>query len=310
MRKTIAINLIIIVLLLLIIEGASRIALNKIYNRSFDSSLLLDNKYFSSTGLKPNSEGMVWGKKFHTDESGCRKNNTAFDSKKKKWLFIGDSVTEGVGVDDSSTFASLFSEEFKELNIQNHSLIGYSTADYANVLNSVLQNDSSVELVTLFYCLNDVYGKSKTNELPVMARQNLLGKINGFLQNKCAAYKFIKLFFYQNSNRYFTYDLQFYKKEDEHFRNAMSDLHFCDSLCKSKNIYFNVVMLPYQSQLRDKNFTPQQLVKQYCEKDSIDFSDASEYLIKQPDIRSLYLFADEIHFSDKGHRAIADFLSE
>ena len=120
----------------------------------------------------------------------------------------------------------------------------------------------------------------------------------------------IKLFFYQNSDRYFTYDLQFYKKGDEHFNQAINDLRVCDSLCKAKNIYFNVVMLPYQSQLKSKNFTPQQLVKEYCEKDSIEFSDASEYLSKQTDINSLYLFADEIHFSEKGHRAIANFLSQ
>ena len=90
----------------------------------------------------------------------------------------------------------------------------------------------------------------------------------------------------------------------------MNDLRACDSLCKARNIYFNVVALPYQSQVKDKNFAPQQLVKEFCNKDSIEYSDASEYLSKQADINSLYLFADEIHFSKKGHRAIAEFLSQ
>jgi hypothetical protein len=173
-----------------------------------------------------------------------------------------------------------------------------------------LEKDSSAELVTLFYCLNDVYGNSKTKGLPVMAKQNILGKLNGLLQNTCSTYKLLKLFFYQKTNRYFTYDLQFYKKDDAHFDSAMNDLRICDSLCKAKNIYFNVVMLPYQSQLKDKNFTPQQLVKEFCKKDSIEYSDASDYLSKQQDINSLYLFADEIHFADKGHRVIAEFLSQ
>ena len=178
------------------------------------------------------------------------------------------------------------------------------------MLTSVLQNDSNTELVTLFYCLNDVYGNTRTKELPVMAKQNIIGQLNGLLQNTCNTYKLIKLFFYQNSNRYFTYDLQYYKNDDEHFTQSMNDLRICDSLCKAKNIYFNVVMLPYQSQLKSKNFVPQQLVKEYCGKDSIEFSDASEYLSKQADIHPLYLFADEIHFSEKGHGAIADFLSQ
>ncbi|MCX6199762.1 MAG: SGNH/GDSL hydrolase family protein [Bacteroidetes bacterium] len=308
--KRIAINIITVLAFLVAIEIISNRILNKIYNREFDYSLLANNKYFVSSGLKESTEGKVWGKEFHTDGLGCRKNKQAFDSKKKKWLFIGDSVTEGVGVEDSSTFSSLCSEVLKDYNICNYSLIGYSTSDYVNVLKSVLDNDSTNELVTLFYCLNDVYGNAKTKDLPVMAKQNFIGKLNGILQNSCSTYKLLKLFFYQNSNRYFTYDLQFYKKEDAHFVQAMNDLRFCDSLCKSKNVFFNVVMLPYQSQLRDKNFTPQQLVGEYCANDSIEFSDASESLSKQTDANSLYLFADEIHFSEKGHKVISDFLSQ
>lgn len=308
--KRIAINIITVIVFLVAIEIISNRTLSRIYNREFDSSLIVDYKYFTSSGLKENAEGKVWGKEFHTDNSGCRKNKPAVDLKKKKWLFIGDSVTEGVGVDDTSTFSSLCSEEFTEHNLCNYSLIGYSTSDYVNVLKSVLEKDSTTELVTLFYCLNDVYGNTKTKDLPVMAKQNFVGKLNSILQNSCSTYKLFKLFFYQKSNRYYRYDLQFYNKEDAHFIHAMNDLHFCDSLCKAKNIYFNVVMLPYQSQLRDKNFEPQQLVKQFCETDSIEFSDAAEYLKEQIEINSLYLFADEIHFSEKGHKAISDFLSQ
>jgi len=310
MRKTIFINTLILIGLLIALEIASRMVLQRIYNREFDSSILVDHKYFTSSGLKGNASVKVWGKSFNTDEEGRRKNKTRFDSKKKKWLFIGDSVTEGVGVDDSSTFSSLYADEFKECNICNYSLIGYATADYINVLKSVLARDTTTELVTLFYCLNDVYGNTQMKDLPVLAKQNIIGKLNGLLQNTCATYKLIKLFFYQNSDRYFTYDSQFYKKEDEHFNQSMNDLRVCDSLCKTRNIYFNIVMLPYQSQLKNKNYIPQQLVKTFCDKDSIEFSDASAYLSKQEDIKSLYLFADEIHFSEKGHRAVADFLSE
>lgn len=310
MRKRIAINIITVIVLLVALEIISNRILNKIYNREFDYSLLANNKYFTSSGLKENAEGKVWGKEFHADGLGCRKSKAAFDTKKTKWLFIGDSVTEGVGVDDTSTFSSLCSEGFALHNVCNYSLIGYSTTDYVNLLSSVLKNDSSTELVTLFYCLNDVYGNAKSKDLPVMAKQNFIGKMNGILQKSCSTYKLIKLFFYQHSNRYFSYDLQFYEKEDVHFIQAMNDLHFCDSLCKTKHIYFNVVMLPYQSQLRDKNFVPQQLVKEYCAKDSIEFSDAAEYLSKQTDANSFYLFADEIHFSEKGHKAVAEFLSQ
>lgn len=305
-----ALTMLSVVLLFVLVELISHLVLHKIYNRSFDSSIIEENKYITSPGLKGNASAKIWGKNFHTDERGCRKSKTGYDAKKKTWLYIGDSVTEGVGVDDSSTFASLSADEFTETNLLNYSLIGYSAADYLNVLQSVLSKDSSVELVTLFFCLNDVYGGAKTSELPVMAKQNLLGKVNGLLQDRCAAYKLIKLFFYQNSSRYFDYDLQFYTKQDEHFQQTTCYIYSCDSLCKANNIYFNLVALPYRSQLASHNFKPQTLLSDFCKTHDIDFSNAAQFLSKQADTKEFYLFADEIHFSEKGHRAIAEYLRQ
>jgi lysophospholipase L1-like esterase len=309
--KTLLINLLVLAALLVVIEIVSRVVLHKVYNRSFDSSLIVDNVFGSSSGMRKNAEGHVWGKTLHTDEDGWRKVKNR-QPRKNKWLFIGDSVTEGVGVDDSSTFASLCSEQFTDFNVHNCALIGYSTSDYVNVLNTALQDDSAaVELVTVFFCLNDIYGQKKSkDDLPAIARRGWMSRINGLLQDRYATYKLIKLWFYKNSDRYFTYDLQFYQPGNERFIAAMHNLQTCDSVCKANGIYFNVVVLPYQSQLSSKNFTPQRLINQFCKEKGIDCSDAAENLQKQPDYADLYLFADEIHFSEKGHRAIADFLSE
>ncbi len=298
-----------IVIVLVLVEIVSRFVLNRIYNRNFDKSLIENNRYGNSPGLKKNAEGMVWGKSFHTDERGARKHKTAIDSKKKTWLYIGDSVTEGVGVEDSSTFASRCADEFSETNLLNFSLVGYSMADYVNVLNTVINEDSSVELVTLFYCLNDVYAGAKMSELPEISKKNILGKLNATLQDRYATYKLMKLVFYRNNHRYFDYDLQFYKKEDKHFLEATCQLYSCDSLCKSRNIYFNVVVLPYKTQLYTKNFLPQHKLKEFCNKNEIVFSDASAFLLNEPDPETLYLFSDEIHFSSKGHRAILEYVT-
>ncbi len=309
--KLVLINLLVLLALLAAVEAGSRLVLDKIYNRSFDQSLIIDSLYGTTPGMRKNAEAKIWGKTLTTDADGWRHVKKR-GTRKNKWLFIGDSVTEGVGVDDSSTFASLCSERFAELNIHNCSLIGYATGDYVHVLESELQKDSAaVELVTIFYCLNDVYGNPKAkNELPAIARPGLLGTLNGLLQNRYATYKLIKLWFYKNSDRYFTYDLKFYKKDNALFNAAMQNLQTCDSVCKAKGIYFNVVVLPYQSQLSSNNYLPQRLIKEYCDAQGIDNSDASELLRKQADYSSLYLFADEIHFSPKGHKVVADYLSE
>lgn len=311
--KQLLLNLLTVLVLLITIEVVARIILARVYNRSFDSGLLADNKYGNSTGLRENAEGRVWGKAFHTDEYGCRKNAVPVSKGKKKWLFIGDSVTEGVGVEDKETFSSLCSAELKDYSVMNYSLIGYSISDYRNIINSVVAHDSTVELVTVCFCLNDVYGPAKSSDLPTMARNNGIGALNAFLQEHCGTYKLLKLFMFRNSDRYYRYDRSFYESGNTYFTQAMSELQECDSVCKSNGIYFNVVMLPYRSQLTGSNAkdrAPQQLVAEYCFSNDIEFFDAAEAFreIKSP--QDLYLFADEIHFSPTGHKALAQYLLE
>lgn len=70
-------------------------------------------------------------------------------------------------------------------------------------------------------------------------------------------------------------------------------------------------MLPYRSQLsgRYKGVEkPQQLVRAYCKKNNILFYDPYDDLSHTYNAASLYLFADEIHFSEQGHDAIARFI--
>lgn len=305
--KTLFINLIVIVILLGIIELACRAVLCRIYNRSFDSSLIEEHKYDSSDGLKAKANGIVWGQAFNTDELGGRKMHGNVG--KKKRLYIGDSVTEGVGVDDTSTFAYRISAIDTSNDVRNISLIGYSSADYVNVLKHYLATDSSIASVAVFYCLNDIYGKASSKDLPAMAKQNLLGKINGLLQNDYATYKLLKLFVYQNSNSYYRYDSQFYTEDNAIFQQAMADLKTCDSICKEKGLQFKVCILPYRSQLADgASKIPQQKVAAFAKQNNITCVDISPSLASYGKPKELYLFADEIHFSAKGHQKIAEYL--
>ena len=311
--KKVGFSLVIILGMLFLLEGFSRLLLSKLYNRDFDSSLIIENKYGTSSGLKPSAKGKVWGQQFTTDKFGGRASGVPLNSNKKKWLFIGDSVTEGVGVDDESTFASRHARDFLNYDVLNISLIGYSVTDYYNVLNHWLENDTSVELVTLFFCLNDVYGPVKSTDLPAIGRQDMTGKVSSFLQKNYNTYKLLKLLVFRFNDRYFQYDLQFYQPEHLYFLNSVNALKVCQELCNQRGVFFQVVMMPYQSQLRSENLNvlqPQKLLGAYCLTNEIEFSDAYDYLKNRTNVDELYLFGDEIHFSEKGHAAMAGFLSE
>jgi lysophospholipase L1-like esterase len=302
------INLITVLAILALIELSARFILHNIYQRNFDSLLIINNKYGNSDGLRENATGSVWGKQLHTDPFAGRVNKGKPQAS-KKWIYLGDSVTEGVGVSDSETFCSLVSQTSDSFTFINPSLIGYSTADYLNVLQAYLTRYSDISHVTMFYCLNDVYGTAKSKDLPVMAKQNMAGRLNTYLTANCATYKLIKLYFYQNSNRYYLYDAAFYKPGNQNFTEAMEYLRQCANLCASKHILFNVVLLPYRSQLNAKKnqYEPQQMVLGFCKENHIECTDISGHLSSiQP--ASLYLFADEIHFSADGHKAITKAL--
>jgi hypothetical protein len=178
-------------------------------------------------------------------------------------------------------------------------------------LRYTLQHDTDISAVNIFYCLNDVYGASKTSDLPVMAKHNILGELNTFFQQHYATYKLLKLCVYKNASSYYKYDSQFYMENGNYFRRAMQDLKACDSICKGRGIGCTIFTMPYKSQLQ-QNYTdnnrPQQMVSAWCKANAVNCMDIGAYLAQRPYPEDLYLFADEIHFSKAGHKAIAMFL--
>lgn len=308
--KTILINLIVVVVILVAIELVCRQVLTVIYDRGFDSKMIQDRKYYETDGLKENTQGMVWHKLYHITDVASRATGVPNKPGKKKRLFIGDSVTAGVGVEDTSTFTALFAKA-DSLNVYNYSLIGYATPSYYDLLRYYVGKDSAIAQAHVFFCLNDVYGRAVSKELPDIAKQNFKSWLNEVLSNKYATYKVLKLLVYTNTNNYFRYDLQFYNNDNPRFQQSMAYLNSCDSLCKANNINFQITIVPYRSQLQGKdenNRVPQTLVKEYCHSKGIAISDPIDHLKAQNDHKGLYLLADEIHLSEKGHRAVADYL--
>jgi len=291
----------------MLIEGVAHIILSQVYDRKFDSSLIESNKYGISSGLKSNATGMVWGRPFHTDDMGGRKQSKSKKGK-PKLLVIGDSVTEGVGVDDSATFANIFNNSigFDEWDIRNISLIGWSCSDYRNVVDQVVGGDSTIKSICLFYCLNDIYGKTPVKDLPPIADKGFMSKVNTFLQAKYATYKLIKLLVYLGSDHYYQYDQAFYRDTNK-VKVVISDLLHIKSVCDSNKVAFTVFILPYRTQLyhRDNNL-PQRILAAEFSKNDIRYLDLLAGWPYKRSYEDLYLFADEIHLSAAGHRVIPD----
>jgi len=305
-RKFLLVTSLIVFVVLLAIELVSRNILNNKYNRAFDSSIIQRNKYFDSDGLKPNASAVVWGKNFTTDKFGFRSTGKPFDKKKKTWLFIGDSVTQGVGVDDSSTYVSLIAESLDSMNVLNCSMIGWSVYDYRNVVESLLAdstNPLNISKITIAWCLNDLYGKAKASDLPAVGNKGFISVASFFLQKHYATYRLVKLYATQNSDHYFRYDEQFYKPGSHLLDAALETTNFILKTCLEKDIEIQVLSFPYRSVLEKDNAE-----ETISEMKFISLTSEIQSSAKSIPAKDLYLFSDEIHFSSLGHHIIAPII--
>ena len=73
-----------------------------------------------------------------------------------------------------------------------------------------------------------------------------------------------------------------------------------------------MVLLPFEYQVRMKKeeyLVPQKKLKAFLGDIGISYLDPFEMLIRSGEnSKSLYLFADGVHFSEKGHKLIYEFL--
>jgi lysophospholipase L1-like esterase len=303
-RKLLFVNFGLVFLGLLTIEIASRVILENKYNRGFDSAIILPNKYFDSNGLQPNAKAMVWGKNFTTDNFGFRNTGKPFDKKKKTWLFIGDSVTQGVGVDDSSTYVALVAKQTDSVNVLNCSMIGWSAHDYNNLVKSLLAdsaNPLNISRITIGWCLNDVYGKSKTSELPKVGNKGFISIVSAFLQANYATYQLAKLYATQHSDHYFQYDINFYKKDNLYLKESCETLAHLQKLCTTQGVTASVLLLPYKS-IQKNQAACNQLTALLKDCTTIQIDDTA---FKSSFSAENYLFSDEIHLNALGHKTIA-----
>lgn len=313
------INLATIVGLLILAELTSRLVLHNIYNRSFDSAIIQDDKYKTSTGLYPGKTAKVWGEVFNTDNFGGRVNRKPFDKKKRTWLFIGDSVTQGVGVGDSSTYVSIISGGVDSVNVVNISMIGWTVSDYENALRVLLSDstdDLDISRVTIGYCLNDVYGRTRSTELPVMGRRGVIATVSSFLQEHYATYKLLKMWWFRHANSYLQYEYEMYNSKQPYFNRTLDILQQIKAQCDTKEVALDVVVLPYRGLLSHQPDTKDalySLVNNIIYELTMRNIPASSPQLKMKcngnkEAAAYYLFADEIHFSPEGHKAVADFI--
>ncbi len=294
-------------------EWSVRLLRPDIQPRGTDRQLIADSLYKDSAGLRPGSRGNSNGKRIHVNRYGCRSFSRKIVSGKKSWLLLGDSVTLGIGVEADSTFAGRLQAARDSLNILNPSLIGYNARDYRHVLEHFVVSNPfqfTYRRVTLCWCLNDICPHAGDIRAPGGYLRSAIPDLLAELRSHSRLYLFMKGILFDRPAAYFRFDRRYYEPDDEHFNRAIHCIAEMDRICRERHIPFDIVLLPYEYQLRPGNrheLSPQSILSTALKRMSdVPISDLTGNLTGSGDPRKLYLWGDGIHFSIHGHRLIAE----
>ncbi len=303
-----------VILLFFLLEAGTRIFYPEIKLPGTQQSLLKNSVFYDSQGYKPNSFGLSSDVLKRADESGFLQYSSGRKSK-NKILFLGDSVTMGIGVENDSTFTGILNNSSDMITILNPSLIGYSSHDYKNIVKKLIadeKNESGIKHIYIFWCLNDVYSNLPISDSPEIANDSFWNEMAIFLRNNSHFYHLLKSIISDRPKAYYQYDKNFYKSEDKHFKQALNDLFEIDSLANENQLNVDLFLLPYEYQLRDNKFgqknSPQKLLTKKLKFSNIKTHDCAAAFNIDENVDDYYLFGDGIHFSYQGHKAIAAFI--
>jgi hypothetical protein len=191
-------------------------------------------------------------------------------------------------------------------------VIGHSTHDYVNVAR-YFSDKTKVSRITIFYCLIDVYSSYKEQAIPGNQVREIGGGILNFIKLNFRLYDVLKANLFDRPASYFDFVNQYYEEDNPIYLSAMNDIRLIIEFCENKNIKLDIVLMPYEYQLRkyqeDFIFEPQQLIRHNLRSDNISIYDCSDFFIKRGyNSRDLYLYGDGIHFSEYGHQLMQEFI--
>lgn len=309
-------NTVVIISLFLLLEICVRIFVPEIKLSGTSSNLIVDSFYNDSPGIKSNTIGTSGGVIKESNDFHAWKYFKPVSANKRRLLFLGDSVTMGISVENDSTYGGILNNSSDSISIVNTSLIGYSSRDYVNVFNYFIEkNEFNLKFssVILFWTLNDIYSNYPDEKSPEFSSKGVLDQIINFFRRNSKAYHFLKNFFSDRPGVYYEYDKQFYTTSNPYFLKAVKNIEYISSACDSLKIKFQLVLLPYEYQLRNFKqegiFSPQQMLLDKLKATVINIVDLKKVFnhhITNPG--NYYLYGDGIHFNERGNSLIAEYL--
>jgi len=131
---------------------------------------LYDNIYHHKFKKNYKTKNAKWGSKiykFCTDDNGFRTfcSENIRTEKNFDIGLIGDSFTEGIGLDYEDTFSGLIEKNLKNIKVANLSVTSYSPAIYYAKINKLLDENYNFKEIIVFLDISDIHDDNVCYEL-------------------------------------------------------------------------------------------------------------------------------------------------
>ena len=289
--------------------------------------------------LKKNFKAnLEWGPKktyLHcTDKNSFRTfcNQMSSNSKEFDIAFIGDSFTEGVGVNYQETFVGRISTHFNDLNIANLAVVSYSPSIYFSKLKYLIDNGYKFKRVIIYFDISDIYDDNKKYKLvdnkisrkKSAALSKIQKKLKSLFPFLAYSTKFIKNNFFDKSDKInkckyldFCHEKSSWTFNEKYFgsKEISKSLKFMEMiylLLNENDIKMSVGIYPWPAQIMydTKDSKIVRLINEFCKNkcefffnnfpdffDELDASNKSDVILK-------YYIEDDVHFNSFGNEKL------
>ena len=337
----------IIIFLILDFIAASFLLEQKKYH---EKKYRIPNNVYHHTLKKNINADAYWGKRVYqinTDQLGFKTSPKKEKSKSnytKKVLVMGDSFTEGIGVNYDETFVGTVQNTMPDIKIYNAAVASYSPKLYylktAYLLDSL---NLKVDELIVFIDLSDIqdeilyqgFHSGKSNDLFLRGKQRLLAyarykSVLGHLffmtqkkefKNLEQEDEWVKKKLSLNTRREFLYERAkwsfidgiYNKWGKEGVALAKKNLVRLLKLCEKHGINVKMVVYPWPDQIKEKISEDRQVKiwRKFCKKYDIEFFNLYPLFFKGNSPKETiehYFIKGDVHWNENGHQLVADEL--
>lgn len=336
--------------LLVFLEALVRWLVPSISFRDTDARLILVRAFHGTHGNARGFTGQVFGVPTTTDSYGFRIDRTRSSlvetlGDRPTVLFLGDSVTFGVGVGDGKTFVDRVRANATRVHVMNASSIGYFLESYENVVRAfVVPNRQTLGIrkVVLGICLNDLTtirepvfegprnaqdgdALHATDDRNRAKQYNTLAvwfdeafpAANRYLRSRSKLFLLLKSLSVDSGRGHFLADTAAYRDAAAVDRSLGSLGRLAADLRRA-NIDLDVLLFAYEYQLRSDDpatHVPQRVLADFLAAQHVRHFDLIREFRRNMEAHGrrsadYYLFDDPMHLSELGHETVSRFILE